>query len=136
MTDELGSEPHPPSSDEGREPRSAGSFTLKSLVAKILRLFEIQAQIISLRLAATMREVILTAILALAAIFLLLLGLIFLYVAVFKALLLVMGAIAVCLIFAAVHLVGALVILLAMKHRRGGGRTVAAAPAASSGGPR
>jgi hypothetical protein len=105
------------------------------VVSKLLRLFEIQAQLIGLRLAVTMREAILTITLVLGAVLLLLLGLVFLYVAVFKVLLLVMGPIAVCLIFAAVHMVGAGVLLLLIKSRRKVAGSMEVQSATNSGGP-
>jgi hypothetical protein len=135
MTDEPASGQHSPWPDTVSQP-AAGAVTFKRLMSKVLRLLEIQTQLIGLRFAVTMREVLLTAMLVVGGVLLLLLGLVFLYVAVFKALLLVMGPIAVCLIFAVFHIVGALVILLLIQSRRQSAGTTAAAPAAHSGGPR
>ncbi|NNM88654.1 MAG: hypothetical protein HKL95_09060 [Phycisphaerae bacterium] len=136
MTDEPASGQHSPWPDTGSQPQAAGSATFKSLMSKLLRLFEIQSHLIGLRFALTMREVLLTAMLVVGGVLLLLLGLVFLYVAVFKGLLLVMGPIEVCLIFAAFHMLGALVILLMIQSRRKSVGTTAATPAANSGGSR
>ncbi len=133
MAEEPASGQDSPRPGAGSQPPAA---TFKSVVSKLLRLFEIQTQLIGLRFAAAMREVLLTAMLVVGTVLLLLLGLVFLYVAVFKALLLVMGPIEVCLIFAAVHLAGAGVLLLVVKNRHGATGDRATEPAASSGGSR
>ncbi len=135
MTEEPASGQDSPRPGVGSQPPAAGAATFRSVVSKLLRLFEIQAQLIGLRLAVTMREAILTITLVLGAVLLLLLGLVFLYVAVFKVLLLVMGPIAVCLIFAAVHMVGAGVLLLLIKSRRKVAGSMEAQSATNSGGP-
>ncbi len=136
MAEEPASGQDSPRLGAGSQSPATGAVTFKSVVSKLLRLFEIQTQLIGLRFAATMREVLLTMMLVVGTFLLLLLGLVFLYVAVFKALLLVMGPIEVCLIFAAVHLAGAGVLLLVVKNWHGATGDRATEPAASSGGSR
>lgn len=135
MAEEPASGQDSPRPGAGSQPPTAGSVTFKSVVSKLLRLFEIQTQLIGLRLAVILREVLLTAMLVMGVVLLLLLGLVFLYVAVFKALLLVMGPIEVCLIFAAVHMAGAGVLLLLFKNRREVAGSIEAQSKANSGGP-
>ena len=136
MTDEPASGQHSPGPGVGSAPQAAGTVAFKSMMSKLLRLFEIQTQLIGLRFALTMREVLLSFMLVVGAVLLLLLGLVFLYVAVFKALLLVLGPIAVCLIFAVVHLAAAGLLLLWLKSRREAADSAAAPSAADSGGSR
>lgn len=91
--------------------------TLKTFLEPVLRLIEIQLQIIGLRLVATVSEMLQAAILLLCVVLLLIVGITFFYFAAFKALLLVMGSIEVCLIFAGVHIGAALIILVLLRKR-------------------
>lgn len=97
--------------DHGGNGRARSGFW-STVVHSTARLFELEARIILLQLLNIMQRAMMRAVWVAVGAMLLLAGAVFLYIAIFKTLLLLMPALAVWFVFAGVHLFAGALLLL------------------------